>query len=42
MKAGGKIIESNDVLIELEQRLNKIRADETRGTGDEPAAAVRF
>src|SRR5690242_4704379 len=32
----GKIIESDDSLIELEQRLEQVRADETGDAGDQP------
>ncbi len=36
--ASGKIIQAHDALIEFEQRLQEIGADETGYTGDEPSA----
>ena len=35
--AGGKIIEAGDVLAGFQQLLEKMGADESRATGDEPA-----
>ena len=34
--AGGEIIETDDALVELEQRLQKIGADEAGDAGDQP------
>jgi len=34
--AGGEIVEGDDILAALQQRLDEIRSDETGGTGNEP------
>ena len=39
--SGCKIVEANDVLIELQQRLDEMRADESRTARDEPRQRPR-
>ena len=39
--AGGEIVEADDRLVELEQRLDQVRADEAGAAGHEPAQRLR-
>ncbi|MBS1216743.1 MAG: hypothetical protein H6R20_1717 [Proteobacteria bacterium] len=39
---GGEVVEAHDLLPEPEQRLDEMRADETRAAGHEPAARIRL
>ena len=39
--AGGEVVEAHDVLAEVEQRLDQVRADEAGAAGDEPAQRLR-
>src|SRR6185369_4321374 len=36
LEAGGEVVQADDFLAALEQRLDEVRSDEPRATGDEP------